>query len=259
MIHASESEHVPGEPRVSGRRHAGQVAESKASRGSRRATAALLRVGGELRDARLAAGLTLRTTSARVGISPSELSRIERGRAPWVAVTTLVRLAAVVGLDLTVRAYPGGDAVRDAGHARLEAAFRELLGAPLGVATEVPIGDPGDQRAWDMVLSGSDRRRAAVELDTRLTDSQGYLRRIALKRRDGGIERLIVVLADTRSNRAAVAATRSAFEDVFAIEDAGARRALAEGRIPDRDALLFVRVAPRHRVVLPSGGNKRRQ
>lgn len=200
----------------------------------------LLRTGDELREARLAGGLTLRSVADTVGSSPSEISRIERGRAPWTSVTTLARVASVVGLDLWLRAYPGGDALRDATHARLEVAFHALCGPGLGVEMEVPVGDRRDLRAWDIRLTSQAGGTAGVEVDTRLTDAQAYLRRLALKRRDGPVDRVIVVLRDTRSNRVAVDSAGSMFASTFAIEDPQTRIDLAAGRIPGQDALLFV-------------------
>ena len=67
-----------------------------------------------------------------------------------------------------------------------------------------------DQRAWDAVITtvaqaGDGRPRRCligVEAETRLRDLQALQRRLALKRRDGGVDRVILLVADTRSNRA---------------------------------------------------------
>jgi hypothetical protein len=56
--------------------------------------------------------------------------------------------------------------------------------------------------------------RCGVEVETRPTDEQALTRRLALKRRDGLAERLILVLPDTRHNR------------MFLREAAGLRAAL---------------------------------
>lgn len=230
--------------------HAAVMGESRMSRADRRSEALLRRCGTELRDARRSAGLTLASVAAASRCSESEVSRIERGRAPWVSVTALSRVAAVVGLDLWTRLYPGSDALRDAGHLRLESAFRDRIGAGLRVAAEVPVGDGRDQRAWDLVLADRSGSRAGVELDTRLTDVQAYLRRLALKRRDGDVDRLIVVLADSRSNRAVVDAGRAAIESTLRIEPGGAWPALTRGELPADDVLLFVRaVVPREQAI----------
>jgi transcriptional regulator with XRE-family HTH domain len=72
-----------------------------------------MRIGDELRRARVGAGLSLRFVGARIGRSPTRVMRIERGLVPEVSVRQLARIGAVVGLDVRTRAYPGGDPVRD--------------------------------------------------------------------------------------------------------------------------------------------------
>jgi transcriptional regulator with XRE-family HTH domain len=69
-------------------------------RADRRTETNLIRVGGELRTARRIAGLTLAQVARVTHISTTELSRIERAKAPWVTVASLNRFAAAVGLDL---------------------------------------------------------------------------------------------------------------------------------------------------------------
>ena len=87
-------------------------------------------------------------------MSASKLSRIERSLVPSVTVMDLARLHAVVGLDLSVRAYPGGQPVRDHAQLKLLRRFRSGLHASIGWSVEVPVTGPSDQRAWDAVLAG---------------------------------------------------------------------------------------------------------
>lgn len=218
------------------------MSESHVARADRRARQALDRLGGELRDGRLAAGLTLREIAPAVGLSTAEASRIERGAAPWVSLETLTRYGAIVGLDLWTRLYPGGEPARDAAHLALLMATRPIIGPGLAMRTEVPIGDARDQRAWDVVITDGRGDRAAMELETRIVDVQALLRRLALKHRDGGIETIVLVLADTRSNRAAHAAARAAFDGDYPLDDATLRRTLEAGRLPSAGGVLFVRV-----------------
>jgi transcriptional regulator with XRE-family HTH domain len=93
--------------------------ESRIANADRTARRLRERLGSELRTARLAAGLPLDQVARAVRLSPSEVSRIERGLAPWLDLVTLGRLAAIVGLDLSVRLYPAGEPVRDVAHLRL--------------------------------------------------------------------------------------------------------------------------------------------
>lgn len=215
--------------------------ESLASRGTRRGRRLLAELGLELRNARVSAGLPLALVATAADISPSELSRVERGLAPWLDILVAARLCAIVGLDLSARAYPGGDPLRDAGHARLTAAFGARVSAPLRVRSEVPIGDRRDQRAWDQTVADGDGI-AAAEFETRLIDAQALVRRITLKSRDSGIDRVILVLADTRLNRRAVAAAEAMLRPTFPTDSASVLSALRRGRLPARGGIVFLRI-----------------
>jgi transcriptional regulator with XRE-family HTH domain len=149
--------------------------ERRIDRGRRLSRRSLLTIGEEFREARIQAALTQRELGATVGISASEISRIERGQSPHVAYETLVAIGAALGLDLPLRAYPNGDAVRDAAQLALLARFRAMLPAGLRHRTEVPLGIPGDGRAWDDVVDGPGWS-LPVEAETRLRDVQALHR-----------------------------------------------------------------------------------
>jgi transcriptional regulator with XRE-family HTH domain len=140
-------------------------------------------VGDELREARLQAGLTQGQVGAAVGLSASEISRIELGQAARVSYETLVLVAAVLGLDLPLRAFPAGDPVRDIAQLTLLAKLRGRLPDGLRWRTEVPLRIPGDRRAWDAVIEGRGWR-LPVEAESRLRDVQACSRKVMLKRRD---------------------------------------------------------------------------
>ena len=218
--------------------------ESHASRGARRGRRMLLSLGEEFRASRLAAGLTLGEAANAVGISGAELSRVERGLAPWLDILTASKVGAVVGLDVSVRAFPGGNPLRDAAHSRMFAAFRDLLGPGLRLRAEVPVTDGPDSRGWDGFLD--DRADvAAVELESRVSDGQALSRRLALKQRDGHVACLILVVLDTRSNRAALRLAGPVLESQFPGRDHDIRAALSNGRIPQRSGVLLLRIPPR--------------
>lgn len=167
------------------------------------ATTRLVRVeiGREIRGARVSNGVSQRVAGAVVEISHSQFGRIERGELEEVSVDQLSRACSAVGLRLLVRAVPGADPAIDAGQLALLGRFRKLLPAATRFRTEVPLPLPGDRRSWDAVvtLDGGD---TAIEAETRLRDVQGLDRRYALKRRDGGIVRVVLLVADTANNRA---------------------------------------------------------
>jgi transcriptional regulator with XRE-family HTH domain len=219
----------------------------------------LVRLGADLRTSRVAAGLTLAQVGRSAGLSPTEISRVERGIASWVDLPELARPAAVVGLDLWIRMDPGGEPLRDIAHLRLTDAFRALIGPGLAVRAEVPIGDPRDLRAWDLTLSNRTGSGCGVELETRLTDAQDQVRRLTRKAADGGMDRVLMVVADTRANRLAIQAAGSLLSAVCAIDDPAAYEALANGQLPPRDALILVAIARRAPAALPSHGNEGHQ
>ena len=88
-------------------------------------------------------------------------------------------------------------------HAGDLAEFLGYVAAPLTWRTEVPLPNAGDARGWDAVIAGFGKR-TGVEYERALRDAQAQSRRIALKRRDGGVDHLLVLLADTRANRTAL-------------------------------------------------------
>ncbi len=167
------------------------------------------------------------------------MSRIEAGRAPRVSVERVSTVLAALGLDVALRAYPAGPPIRDAAHIRLLARFRQRVGSGWRWRPEVPIGAPGDPRAWDGVLV-RDGRVVAIEAETRLRDVQALLRRVAAKRRDGAADRLVIVVADTRTNREIVHIARPEFVAAFPVDARIAWSALAAGLPPPDDALVLV-------------------
>jgi len=219
--------------------------ERYADRGTRTARSDAVRLGSDLRSARVAAGLSLRNVGEVAGISGSQISRIERGLASATSVAQLARIGAVVGLDVRIRAYPGGDPLRDAGQLQVTYRFRKRLPADVTIRLEVPLPIPGDLRAWDMILGHlldeEGRFRAMpVEVESRISDAQAQIRRIQLKLRDSDMEIALVVVADTPSNRRAIAAASGIIAGMFPISPRKALAALAEGRYPGGSSLIFI-------------------
>jgi transcriptional regulator with XRE-family HTH domain len=211
--------------------------ERSIDRARRRATEDLRAIGAETRRARMAGGVSLRDVESRTRVPYARISRFERGLGS-LDLTAIYLVACAVGLDARIRAWPGGDPIRDAGQARLLERLHRQLPAVLRWRTEVPLPIPGDLRAWDAMVSGPGWR-LAIEAETVLGDIQAVERRLALKRRDGGIERVLVLVADTPRNRRARAAAPAAFADL-----PGRPReilaALRAGRDPRASALVFL-------------------
>ncbi|MEW5989889.1 MAG: helix-turn-helix transcriptional regulator [Chloroflexota bacterium] len=229
--------------------------ERSLERASRQAAAALTRAGNELREARLGRGLSLRTVANAVGISPSEASRIERGHSPRVPFQALARYAAAVGLDVPLRMFPGPRPIRDAAHIALLDDFRRRLHRSLRWAVEVPLPNPGDQRAWDGMIIGPDWRYG-VEAEIVVSDAQATLRRLMLKARDGGVDGVILVVRGTRRTMDAVRAARPELTAGLPIPGRRAIELLAAGVDPGGSALVVLPPRPRRVPVLPGGRSR---
>jgi transcriptional regulator with XRE-family HTH domain len=214
--------------------------ERASTRGSDRGRGLIVAVGREIRLARRGLGLSLRTVAREIGISPIELSRIERGLAPWVSVITLARACAVVGLDLSVKTYPGARPVREVRHVRLLARLRRLLHPSLLWATEVPLPNVGDQRSIDAVIRGPGWRYG-VEAELNPVDGQALLRRLRLKLRDSGIDGLILLLPDTRQARRFRAEYAELLASDYPGRSSATLHALAQGECPTGSTVIVVR------------------
>jgi hypothetical protein len=195
------------------------------------------RVLTELARAQRSAGLSDEDVGRACRMSRWMVARIVDGRRR-ASILELAAIGAAVGLDIRLHAYPAGDAIRDAGQQRLLERFRTRLDPGLLVRTEVPLPIEGDRRAWDALIRGVDWRRP-VEAETVLDDLQALERRLALKVRDGRVDGVILVIADTRRNRLALASAPGS----FVAFDRNARRvlsALANGLDPGGSSMVLV-------------------
>jgi len=148
-------------------------------------------------------------------------------------------MAATVGHELSLRLFPAGPPIRDAAHLTLLADLRAYISPSLRWATEVPLPIPGDPRAWDALIGGS-RFRVGVEAETRLRDVQAVTRRAALKKRDSKVERMILLLRDSRWNRQIVRLAGDSLAGLFPIPGSAALDALRAGRDPGGDVLILL-------------------
>lgn len=208
-------------------------------RGTDLARAALARLGRELRDARRDRGLSIAAAARTAGISSSELSRIERGESIRVPLITLHRCAAVVGLDLNSRLYPGAGPLRDGAHALLLADLRAQLHRSIRWATEVPLPIAGDLRAWDAFIAG-ESWRYGLEAETAPHDAQALNRRLQLKARDGGVDGLLLVLRDSQPSRRFVREAAIELGSSFPNSGIRAMELLRAGVDPGGSAIVFV-------------------
>jgi transcriptional regulator with XRE-family HTH domain len=184
--------------------------ERPGDRGRRRAADGRVRLASDVRRARIGAGLSLREVATAARVEPTRIWRFERGQPTNLRLEDIGAIGAVVGLDVSIRAFPAGDPIRDVAHARLLARFRRELHPSLRWHTEVPFPIPGDLRAWDAV-TGSTSWRIGIEAETVIDDTQALDRKIALKFRDGMVDHVVLLVADTPRNRRALTGASTAF------------------------------------------------
>jgi transcriptional regulator with XRE-family HTH domain len=198
-------------------------------------------VGEEFRIARHSLGLSQRHVATAARISRPVYGRIERGTLQHLPLRLASQIASVLGLHLAARAYPGGNPTRDAAHGQRLRRLLSHVGPPLTHRIEVPLPattDHPERRSWDAVLVGYGRR-TAVELETRLYDVQGQLRRLHLKERDDPPDQLLLVVANTRANRRALSEFAGLFVDLPRLGTANTLKGLSAGRHPPTGLMLL--------------------
>ncbi len=208
-------------------------------RANLRADTAIRGAGREIRLARRDRNLSLHQTGAAAGISASATSRIERGLTPEVSVLRLTRLAEVVGLELSLRLFAGGSPIRDDVHASLLGRCRDGMHPSIRWSIEVPLPNPGDDRAWDAMVAGPGWRYG-VEAETAPRDVQALSRRLALKLRDGGVDGILLVLPRTRRARDFLAASRGMLDAAFPIPGTIALARLKDGLDPGASSIILI-------------------
>ena len=224
------------------------AAERLFDAGTRRAERALRELSEEFREARLRLGLSQREVAQAARIHRTSYTRIEAAKLPSLSLTVAARIAAVLGLELAVRAFPGGRSVRDVGQAQRLLKLIECIGPPLKYRTDVPLPAAAgrfEQRAWDLVIYGHGAR-TATEFEARLYDTQAQVRRFLLKRRDDPVDTLLIVVSDTKANRRVLDEFADLLVDFPRLRTQAVLDLLRQGQHPPSG--LIVLSAPRPRV-----------
>jgi transcriptional regulator with XRE-family HTH domain len=235
----------------------------RTERGTVHAERVLRTIGEEMRSARVAAGLSQRAVARASGVSASRISRLEHAMDPSMPLAVCCRVGAVLGLRLSVRAYPEAAPIRDAAHVALLRRLRDCLPDSVRMRTEVPIrATPGDLRAWDAVLLfaqagtvGQRVRRGGlvtsgtaglalpmcrVEAETVVDDVQALERRVALKMEAGGVDQVLLLIAATKRNRAVLRMARPLLRDRFPLDSRAILQALRAGGCPGQGGIVLL-------------------
>jgi transcriptional regulator with XRE-family HTH domain len=207
---------------------------------ARRARTQMSEVISDACNRRRAAGLAQRNIASALGCSRQLISLLESGGLQSIDPVLLARYCAAVGLDLSVRAFPGGEPLCDAGQLRLIARFSAAIGEGWRRRTEVPVGGDGrDRRAIDLVLERP-AHRVGVEAYTRLMDAQEQVRSVILKQQAAGLACMVLVLADTRHNRTALVRAAPTLDPAFPLRARPILTALRSGRPPAANGVILI-------------------
>jgi hypothetical protein len=207
--------------------------------GLARGRAIMAELAREVRVARRDRGLSLADVGRAVGSSQPAMTRFEQAVMQDVGIVRASRVLSVVGLELSARAYPGGQPLRDAGHARLLRQLRSAISPTLGWGTEVPLPGHGDRRAWDALIRGPGWRYG-VEAETHPTDAQALIRRLELKQRDGDVTGVLLVLPASRQARLFLAAAGDLLAPVLPVDGRHALELLAAGLDPGGGSVVVL-------------------
>lgn len=214
------------------------VTERSRDRGRRQAHFISETLGRELRDARHAAGLSQASVARASGLDQARVSRIERSAGSPARLDEIALLGAALGLRISVRAYPAGSPVRDAGQLRLLERFRARIGVAFRWRSEAPIGGYGDLRAWDVELRGSGR--IGVDAETHIHDVQALQRRVETKARDSAVDRVVLVVARTRHNTAVLRDHGEALAPTFSGGTHETLEAIRSGLLPEHNGIVVL-------------------
>jgi transcriptional regulator with XRE-family HTH domain len=201
----------------------------------------LRELGEEFKHRRIELGLSQQRVAGAARIERADYSRIERAKLPRLSIVTAARIAAVLGLDLWLKVYQGGQGIRDAGQARGLTRLLASVGAPLEYRTEVALPsrpDGFEQRAWDAQISGAGAT-TSVEYEARLYDLQAQQRRWHLKVRDDPPDNFVLVVADTPANRRVLQQHAELLADLPHLRTANVLRQLGRGQHPPTGLVLL--------------------
>jgi hypothetical protein len=210
----------------------------------RHATRLAAQVGSDVELSRVTLAMTIEDVARRALVAPSTVVRVCAGDG-GVHLDTLCAVADAVGLRIGVKAFPGRQpSLRDSGQLRIAKYLVAMAHPSLRPSLELPVGDPFG-RAADLVFFGPEEIMHE-EIERRLPDFQAPYRaatvkRDALQARHARSVRLVLVIEDTRRNRALVAPHAELIRTALPATSSDVLRSLRSGTPLGRDGLLWVR------------------
>jgi hypothetical protein len=161
-----------------------------------------------------------------------------------VSLEVLAAATEAVGLDLVCQTFEGpASTLRDRGQLAIAERVRSVASPIWRVTFEDRAGDHGE--AIDMVLRGPSET-LAIEIERLVLDWQAQYRRLSVKRawladHSGIPVRLVILMLDTRRNRAAVEPHRALIRSVMPIGSRGVLSSIRSGKPLGHDGLCWVR------------------
>jgi transcriptional regulator with XRE-family HTH domain len=212
--------------------------ETRLQSGRRRGNELVRSLISELRVERQTRNVSQRAVARELDWHQAQLNRLEQFDFPNVPLVRLAEIAAVLGLELSVRLHRVGDPVRDRASRGLIGRFLALIGRGYRV-TEEALLPSGGQRSWDVLLR-SGALLVGVEIVTRVRDVQALVRHIRLRERDGGTDHVLLVLSDSAHNRAYLEQLVQALGSEFSTPHSAIIAALRAGQpVPGSGVLLL--------------------
>lgn len=196
----------------------------------------------EVHERRLMSGATQAGLGESIGVSRSLIGTLERDELEDPGVIQLARVAAAVGLDLSLRAFPNSSVLRDTAQLRILNRLRAECHPSLSWTLEAPVA-PGDPRAFDALI-GRRPDAAAVEAISRLRDSQRQVRPIQAKIEASGLPAVILVIAATRGNRTALHEAGRQLRDAFPLGPRAVLALLRNGEVPRQNGIVILSAVP---------------
>lgn len=111
------------------------------------------------------------------------------------------------------------------------------------ISNETLLPGAGELRAWDKLLrliGETPPYLVGVDIESRVWDMQAIVRRTRERERDGHVDHLLIVLADTAHNRRVVAELRLALGAAYGTSPKSIMAALRKGeKLPGSGVILI--------------------
>lgn len=211
---------------------------NRVAEAQRRMRRQLVELLDDVHERRLMSGATQAELAEAIGTSRSLVGTLERDELEDPGIIQLARVAAAVGLDLSLRAFPNSSVLRDAAQVQLLNRLRGECHPALAWTLEAPVAQ-GDPRAFDALI-GQRPGAAVVEAISRLRDSRRQLRPIQAKLEAAGLSSVILLIAATRGNRTALREAGRQLRDAFPLGPRAVLAMLRSGAVPRQSGIVIL-------------------